>query len=277
MSPGLGRMPYDNLYIYYINGKVANDWVGLGDGFIGNWQEADSSFLFFSRPADKQVESLVHADDGLVLKDRFVMPYEDWVGSGMCAFSAAGLQVLPPWLADNARSDQNRILLDPGVVFGSGSHTTTRDCIRALDFVLSNNAVSRTLDLGCGTGLLALAAARMGSTHTLAVDNNYLAAQTARDNILRNGMEDRVLAVHGCASDFISVDADLLVANIHYDVMKKLIGSPGFLKKKWFVLSGLLRSQCVQVEDELRHRGAEIRQKRSDDHVWYTLAGACII
>lgn len=276
MAPGQGRMPYESLYIYYINGKVANDRGGFGDGFIGNWQETDSSFLFFSQPADKQVESLVGADDGLVLKDRFVMPYEDWIGSGMCAFSAAGITVLPPWLAEKAHSDPNRILLDPGVVFGSGSHTTTRDCIRALAVVLSNNAVSRTLDLGCGTGLLALAAARMGSTFTLAVDNNYLAAQTARDNILRNGMADRVLAVHGCASDFISLDADLLVANIHYDVMKKLIGSPGFLKKKWFVLSGLLRSQSMQVEAELQKQGVEIRQKLSDDDVWYTLAGTFI-
>ncbi|MGM0402499.1 MAG: 50S ribosomal protein L11 methyltransferase [Thermodesulfobacteriota bacterium] len=267
------EMPYENLYIYYINGKVPNGRDVFGGGFIGNWQESDSSFLFFSAPADEAVASLVAEKDGLTLKDRFFMPYEDWIGGTLQAFSAAGIRVVPPWLAPKEKTDRSLILLDPGVVFGSGTHATTRDCLRALAAVFSNIDVTRTIDLGCGTGLLSLASARMGSAHVLAIDKNYLAAETTRDNIFRNNLQDRVLAVHGCAEDFVAMEADLLVANIHYDVMKRLIRAPGFLKKKWFILSGLLRTHTIRIEDDLRHHGAEIGRKWSEDGVWYTLAG----
>lgn len=269
------EMPYENLYIYYINGTVPDGRGLFGDGFIGNWQEPDSSFLFFSEPADEQVASLVAEKDGLALKDRFFMPYEDWIGGELQAFSAAGVRVVPPWLAPKEKTDRSLILLDPGVVFGSGTHATTRDCMRAMAAVFSNITVTRTIDLGCGTGLLSLAAARMGSAYVLAVDRNYLAVETTRDNIFRNNLQDRVLAVHGCAEDFVAMDADLLVANIHYDVMKRLVSAPGFLKKKWFVLSGLLRTHTIHIEDDLRHHGAEIGYRWSEDGVWYTLAGTC--
>jgi ribosomal protein L11 methyltransferase len=270
----LNVMPYENLYIYYIDGKVPADRGLFGSGFIGNWQEENSAFLFFDEPADERVESFVAADGGLILKDRFFMPYTEWIGSEMPPFSAGGLCVLPPWLAEDETYDPNRILLDPGVVFGSGTHATTRDCLYAMEIVFSGSAVSRTIDLGCGTGLLALAAARKGSRYVLAVDNNYLAVETARGNIVHNRLEDRVLAVHGCAEDFVGIEADLLVANIHYEVMKKLVAAPGFLRKKRFILSGLLRSQFSRIEDDLRKLGAVIGQKWISDGVWHTLTGA---
>lgn len=268
-------MPYENLYIYYINGTVPGGRARFGSGFIGNWQEEDCSFLFFSEPADKQVDSLVAETPGLVLRDRFLMSYEEWIGADIRVFSAGGFRVVPPWRAADEKESQNVILLDPGVVFGAGTHTTTRDCMTALSNVLAGTSVSSTLDLGCGTGLLSIAAARMGSLRTLAVDKNFLAAETARNNILHNNLEASVLTVQGCAEDFIAMEAELVVANIHYDVMKKMISDPGFLAKKSFVLSGLLHTQAIRIEDDLRQMGAVIRHKLSSDGIWYTLAGSC--
>jgi len=82
------------------------------------------------------------------------------------------------------------------------------------------------------------------------MDFNFLAAKTTRLNILHNRLEDRILSVQGLAEDYISSKADLLITNIHYDIMKDLIVSPGFLTKKKFILSGLLKSQDKSGECE---------------------------
>ena len=71
----------------------------------------------------------------------------------------------------------------------------------------------------------------------------------------------------------IGCPADLVIANIHYDVMKDLIRSPSFLEKRWFILSGLLRSEAEAVEAALAGLPVEILEKRTRDHIWSTYLG----
>ncbi len=152
-------------------------------------------------------------------------------------------------------------------------HATTRDCLTALEQACSGAGCRTALDLGTGTGLLALAAARLGCGRVLAVDLNPLAARTARDNIGRNRLGHRVLAVQGRAEDFVDLPADLLVANIHYDVMARLIAAPGFLRKRRFILSGLLRSQAGDVARELARMPVTILGTWARDGLWTTFLG----
>ena len=266
-------MPYGDLYIYYVSGCVSAGKSIFGDNFIGNWQEADCSFLFFSDPADDLVDSVLAGSPGAALKDRFIMSYEDWIGGAPQPFEAGGFRVVPPWVPEAGADRQDVILLDPGVVFGSGTHPTTRDCLDAMAMICRSASVRTVLDLGCGTGLLALAAARLGSRRTLAVDRNLLAVETAKNNIMKNRLDASVLAIQGCAEDFIGVGADLVVANIHYDVMKTLVEAPGFWAIKHFILSGLLRSEADRIEDNLRQAGAGIEHRFVGEGVWHTLLG----
>lgn len=266
-------MPYGDLYIYYVSGCVSAGKSIFGKNFIGNWQEADCSFLFFSDPADDLVAKVLAGNPEAALKDRFIMPYEDWIGGAPHPFEAGGFRVVPPWLPEAGAGRTDVIWLDPGVVFGSGTHPTTRDCLDAMEMICRKASVQTTLDLGCGTGLLALAAARLGSRRTLAVDRNLLAVETAQNNIKKNRMEDSVLAIQGCAEDFISAGADLVVANIHYDVMKTLVAAPEFADTKRFILSGLLCSQADRIEDNLRQEGAGVEHRFVGEGVWHTLVG----
>ena len=165
------------------------------------------------------------------------------------------------------------LLLDPGVVFGTGTHPTTRDCLAALELLYRDSAIVTVLDLGTGTGILAIAAAGLGSPRVAAVDFNHLAVQTARRNVILNGAEDRVLLVHGRAEQLVASPADLLIANIHYDVMRKLLQSEGFKAKRHWILSGLLRSQAREVEDLLGDGRACIVKRWTRDHIWYTYLG----
>jgi ribosomal protein L11 methyltransferase len=267
--------PYADLYIYYLRG-CPGDARGAftGDGFIGNWQEEETAFLFFDRPALHRVEGMVKGSPHLELLDHFHMSYEDWQGGRLATFREGRFAVVPAWEAAGGDGQEAFTLrLDPGVVFGAGTHPTTRDCLSLLDTLFQRERIETALDLGTGTGLLALGSACLGCRRTLAVDFNLLSVRTARENIRINGFESAAWAVQGRAECLIDCRADLLIANLHYDVMKDLIGSPSFLEKRWFILSGLLRSEAAAVEAMLARRPVEILEKRTRDTIWSTYLG----
>ena len=280
-SPGTGTpdhrqtAPYGNLHIYYLGGRPGAGLARLGRDFIGNWQEEDCAFLFFSRPAPEAVAQLVAENSGLRLLDQFQMTYDEWQGGGWSAFRVGPLAIVPAWepAGPCADAEAPTIRLDPGVVFGTGAHPTTRDCLEAIVWACREHAGQSALDLGTGTGLLALAAARLGYRRVLAVDLNHLAVRTARDNVRRNALTDRILTVQGRAEAFVSTPCDLMIANIHYDVMRGLIAAPGFLQKRRFILSGLLRSEVREVLYQLKKMPVTIANQWERDGIWHTLYG----
>ncbi len=268
-----GLSPYNQLFIYYFQGRLISKAESFGDRFIGNWEEGDTSFLFFSESADDIIDQLLRIQPQLTLEDRFCMSYDQWHGEPVNPFRSGRFSIMPPWRMVDIEADDVPIILDPGVVFGAGTHPTTRDCLEAIEIVCYNNTVESSLDLGTGTGLLAIAAARLGCRQNVAVDNNFLAVKTARKNVALNKLDDHVRIVCGSAEDLLDWNADLLIANIHYDVMRKLIVRPGFLKKKWFILSGLLRTETSQIEMQLSQKPVTIIEKWVRDWVWHTLFG----
>jgi ribosomal protein L11 methyltransferase len=270
--------PYQDLYVYCIRGHLTPGTDLFRNDFIGNWQEDEFSFLFFSQPSDRNVQRLLTAQPQLTLLDNFYMTYDDWQGAEFDPIRVGRFLIAPPWAKVWYNTKPNDkilpIKLDPGVVFGSGTHATTCDCLEALELVFGKELPQTAFDLGTGTGLLALAAARLGCKRTIAVDINFLAATTAYRNIRLNYMEDRVVVAQGNAEDIIGFRADLVIANIHYDVMKRLISSDSFYNKKWFILSGLMRDQAAAVAHKLAQRSAGIIKKWTHDDVWHTLFGA---
>jgi len=268
--------PYQDLHIYYLKGRVARD-PAMGDqSFIGNWQEEEDAFLFFRQAAEHLVQKILNRQPQLTLVDRYKMTYEEWQGGRLVPYCAGSLEVVPPWHVESrpSKADHKTILLDPGVVFGTGTHPTTRDCLTALQMAFKNQTVQHVMDLGTGTGLLALAAARLGARRVVAVDYNGLAAVTALRNVRINDMADTILVVQGDAKNFMDLPCDLMVSNIHYEVMRRLVTAPGFRAQKQFVLSGLLRSQAREIEHRLLQGPARILHKWDRDGIWYTFYGA---
>jgi len=269
--------PYRELFIYYLKGRLKAGSKTLPDDCIGNWEEEEDSFLFFARPASKQVENLLSRQPQLSYIDSYQMPYEDWLGEVFSTFEHGKFRVIPPWEASNYRNDADgemlSILLDPGLVFGTGTHPTTRDCLEALELAACPNAFNTVLDLGTGTGLLALAAARLGCKGVVAVDLNFLAAKTAERNVRLNGLQNRVVTVQGRAEDMIAYPADLVIANIHYHVMRQLVNDKGFLTKKSFILSGLLRSEAKDIVEILARHQVKIIKQWTHEGIWHTIYG----
>ena len=214
------------------------------------------------------------AQPQLTFIDSYQMPWEQWQGTEFTAFDQGCFQVIPPWEnGGNKRLDKLPIILDPGIVFGTGTHPTTRDCLDAVQLACRGRAPDRVLDLGTGTGLLALAAARLGCRLNLAVDLNFLAAQTAEKNVRLNGLEKQIAVVRGNAEAFVDFPADLLIANIHHHVMQKLIRTKGFSTRKRFILSGLFRGEAKQVRIELERLAAKILKSWTHDGIWHTFYG----
>jgi ribosomal protein L11 methyltransferase len=267
------RCPYQKLHIYYIKGRLPAAVVIRDNAFIGNWEEDQDSFLFFHRASDEPVRKVLEQNPHLVLSDQFQMTYEEWQGGALSPFQVGDIHVVPAWQEIKGDKNNRSILLDPGVVFGAGTHPTTRDCLAAVQSAFSGQTVGDVVDLGTGTGLLALAAVRCGAQRCAAVDLNRLAVETAYQNACRNNMLDRIVAVQGDAKNFMDLSWDLMISNIHYDVMQHIIAATGFRVTKQFILSGLLRSQARQIENRLLHGGAKILQKWERDGIWFTFHG----
>lgn len=268
---------FTELYIYYLKGSVGQNEKLFGNSFLGNWEEDEFSFLFFSHPSSSEVETLLQVQPDLTLLDHYQMSYEDWLGGPVDPFQAGQFFIHPSWVPfDNNDELSNEcidIVLDPGVVFGTGKHATTRDCLEAIELAFSCGQIESAIDLGTGTGLLAIAAAKLGCKSVLAVDLNYLAVKTAGKNIRLNQTDDKILAVKSSAEYFLDNTTDLVIANIHYDVMKRLLFSKEFLGRKFFILSGLLRSQAREVADTLSSYQVNILKTWEHDGIWHTFLG----
>ena len=265
--------PETVLHIYYLEGILPPDLHVPVEYFVGNWVEDDFSFLFFRKSAKETVETLLSDYPNIKLLDKYEMSYEQWQGGAVEPVRLGRFLLNPPWIKASPQKGEIAITLDSGVVFGNGAHPTTQACLEAIELVCAGGKVQTMLDLGSGTGILSLAAARLGCRRILSVDYNFLASQTTRTNVILNDLKNQIFVVNGKAGDHTAVATDLLVANIHYDVMKDLIRTEGFLKQKWFVLSGLLRSETEKVSAFLSTQPVHILKRWNNDNTWNTLLG----
>ena len=129
----------------------------------------------------------------------------------------------------------------------------------------------RVLDIGTGTGILALAAIKLGADKVVAVDLNPLSVKTARRNVALNGLNEHIRVVEGRAEDVLAERADLAIANIHYEVIVQLMSHEEFLSKPWVIISGLMRTQARDVKAEMEKRGMKLIQEWDRDMTWYTM------
>lgn len=166
------------------------------------------------------------------------------------------------------------IVADAGLAFGTGEHASTRGCLTAIDLIARRYRPRRILDLGCGTGILAIACAKTCPARVLAADVDPVAANTARENARINAVCLRVVVSTGFSNRLVRSMApyDLIVANILARPLICLAGdfsrhlSPGGIA----VISGLLRRQERAVIHAYSCRGFVLKHRTAIDE-WHTL------
>lgn len=264
----MSAAPYDQLHIYEVDGDARAVCAGLGEPFLGLWLEGPTSFLFFGQPAAAQVRGLVARDPALRLRDEHCLSYEQWQGgAGMEPLRVGGLTIAPAWAEP---PDGPHLRLDPGLVFGNGLHPTTRHCLELLHLCRQEAPLGRVLDLGCGTGILGLAALAWGAAEALFVDLNPLCVATTSRNLALNGLAAEVH--EGPAQEHLDRPARVVLANVHWEVQARLWADDAPLAgKEHLILSGVLRSQRGPLEDLLAARGFAVRARREAEFTWFSL------
>jgi ribosomal protein L11 methyltransferase len=266
-------IPYNRLYIYEIDGKTPYGDNAFPPDYIGTWWEGDHAFLFFHQERGDFVRSILKREPSFHLIDTFTMDYRDWQGGDEIGPLRVGdLVFTPPWDPVHLSDNQVSVLLDPSVVFGTGRHATTRCCLEAVCRVYEKDQPRRVSDLGTGTGILALACAKLGAERILAVDHNPLAVNTALRNVALNGEERRIVVAGGKAEDFIWEDGDLICCNLYREVIDRLLSTEAFFQKRWSILSGFFESDLESILQRLRRRGVH-PEIISHHGPWPTIVG----
>ncbi len=263
-------LPDTVLSIYCLKGSL--DGVDIqADGFLGNWQDDGYSFLFFRQPADGAIDELLGEHEQIELEERFTMSYREWQGGFANPLKIGRFLLNPPWLKKVAADDEMALTFDPGLVFGNGTHPTTLACLTGIEIACAGGRVERMLDLGTGTGLLALAAARLGCRQVVAVDNNMLAVSTAANNIRLNSLQQQILAVNGLAQSFAALPADLLAANIGYPVLAQILDAENLRHQRWLVLSGLQNREADKIMKILARLDVAVLKHWLSEGIWHTI------
>ena len=185
------------------------------------------------------------------------------------------LIVVPEW--ENANTDGRvPLILNPGLTFGTGSHATTRLCLTALEKHVANG--QRVLDLGCGSGILSIAALLLGAEHAFACDIDEKCVDVAYENAALNGIgKDKYTVRWGdVLSDRqlqkeMGGQYDIIVANIVSDVIIGLAPQVRpFLKESGlFLTSGIIDTRAAEVAQKLREAGWEILEERQSEG-WFS-------
>jgi ribosomal protein L11 methyltransferase len=211
------------------------------------------------------------------LQEQFVFKVEqledkDWEREWMDNFHpiqfGERLWICPSW-RDIPDPNAVNVLLDPGLAFGTGTHNTTALCLRWLD---SLDLTGKTVvDFGCGSGILGIAALKLGAERVIGIDIDPQALEASRDNAERNGVAD-LLEVY-LPEDQPEFEADILVANILAQPLRELHQIIlGLLKSGGqFALSGILEEQVVSVED-IYSQYANLETSLQDGE-WMRVAG----
>ncbi|MFZ5753774.1 MAG: 50S ribosomal protein L11 methyltransferase [Bacillota bacterium] len=183
---------------------------------------------------------------------------EDWANSWKAYFKPVKIGervvVCPSWERYEASEEDIVLDLDPGMAFGTGTHATTAMCVRFLEqYVKKDDTV---LDVGTGTGILAMCAARLGASQVKAFDYDPTAVKVAAENIKKNNLDDKIQVQVNDLLAGITDQADLIVANIIADIIIKLFpqAKTNLKENGIFITSGIIGER----RDDVVHTGLDL-------------------
>jgi ribosomal protein L11 methyltransferase len=175
-------------------------------------------------------------------------PQEDWSNQWkrlIRSVQVGRLWVGPPWEADTVPKDKVRVVIEPKMAFGTGDHPTTALCLAAVDAYLADHPGASVLDVGTGTGVLAIAAKKLGAGRVVGTDNDPFAVELAQECAAENGAADLELSGKELAQ--VEGTFDLVLANILANTLVELAPLLAAKAKDRLVLAGVLVHQRDEV------------------------------
>ncbi|KXS55873.1 MAG: hypothetical protein AMR96_05975 [Candidatus Adiutrix intracellularis] len=242
----------------------------LGPNLAGLHWEANFAFVFFTGDPGPDPANFLAEYPNLETRYIHHLNYNQWQdGAGAAPFTVAGLTVTGP----EGGGEEPKIIIDPGLAFGFGGHPTTHSCLTFLGrAICGNSPPTSALDLGTGTGILALAAARWGLLKVVGVDYSHLAIEAARNNLTLNNLIDRVSFYRAPAQNFCHHASELLMANLHLNLQEELLKLGAFDQRRQVIISGLLPSEGERLWNKLATLGFTLVDQIRTDR-WITIYG----
>lgn len=161
------------------------------------------------------------------------------------------------------QTDDIVLVLDPGMAFGTGLHPTTQNCLRGLEKIVETG--DRVLDVGTGSGILAIAALKLGAATVVGVDTDELAVRTAVANATQNQVDDQFKVWKGDLSSVTERQWDVVLVNILAPVIIGLLREGQLMayvaESGWLVLSGIIDSQAADVEEAVISAGGNVVER----------------
>lgn len=192
---------------------------------------------------------------------------EDWQNAWKKYYHAMDigkrLAIVPGW--EEYQTDRTVITMDPGMAFGTGTHETTSLCLETLDEIVQGG--ERVLDIGTGSGILAIAALKLGARVAEGVDIDPMCVRTAGENAQRNGVQDRFTVLVGDLSDKASGEYNIITANIVASAILSLAPHVPALMARGarFIASGIIDERRDEVLEGLKANGLDpiqVKEKR---------------
>jgi len=279
--------PLSQIFYRYGHGGVAVEQEGgfnpdEGEEPSGDEWAVVTTYLPVNESLDERrsridvgVRLVAHVSDISPLQER-VVEEEEWQNSWKEHFHVLRIShritICPTWREHTPRDGEHVIKLDPGMAFGTGHHPTTRMCLEQLDELVKPGI--DVLDVGCGSGVLSIAAARLGVRHVFGLEIDSVAVSVAKQNVRDNGVEHTVRVVQGTLPhpDVKQSAYDIAVANISAKVVSEighyLVSSVHDGGK--VIASGILLENKDGVIQALAEAGADLEQTLADGD-WVTL------
>lgn len=229
--------------------------------YFSQEQDVEAAFAALEA-AIEDLRSVMDIGSGRIERD--VTHEEDWANNWKQYYKpfriGERIWVKPQWETLETAPGEIVIEIDPGMAFGSGTHETTAMCIELIEKYKGDR--TSLIDVGCGSGILSIAAGKLGFEKVDGIDIDPNAVKVARENVQLNGLEKTVAIHEGDLLEKVDGKADMAVANIMADVVIHLAGDiAGVLKEDaLFISSGIILSKVDEVEDALRQHGFQVAE-----------------
>ncbi|GAA0084552.1 50S ribosomal protein L11 methyltransferase [Clostridium sp. CTA-7] len=239
--------------------------VAVVKAYFSEEDNIDEILKYINEKMDELKE--LGIDTGVAKVESEKMFEEDWANNWKKYYKPTKIGekivVKPIWEEYNPQGEELVIELDPGMAFGTGTHETTRMCIQSLEKYVKED--STVFDVGCGSGILAIAAAKLGSKMAVGVDLDPVAVESAKENVGYNNLEN-IQILYGNLVEVIDGKADIVVANIIAEVIciltedvKRVLSNNGY-----FITSGIIHDRVDMVTKKLEETGFEVVEINKD-------------
>lgn len=238
------------------------DWDFVDEKVIDIEDDITAMRCYFSEEEEKLAEKVKEEMERIAVEIELnITDDEDWANNWKKYYHpleiGEKIAIKPSWEEYNNK-DRKVIDIDPGMAFGTGTHETTYLCIEALEKYVKDGM--KIFDIGCGSGILGIAAIKLGAEKVVSVDIDEKCIETSKENARLNNVLDKMEIYKGNLLDVIESSADIIVSNIIAEIIAEMIPELKLHLKgdKIFIASGIIIEKIHIVKDALEKEDFEI-------------------